>query len=276
MTVVDEAPLAALPEEPRPDWWQRRYTFTGTAVGLLFLLLSMTPSLLPRGPLFQGIVSGAAGAIGYALGVLAVWLVRFMRSQSSSPPAPRWAWTALLVLSVLGVVLGVVYFHYWQDHVRDLFGVPRLKWYNYIQAGVLSVVLLFTFVEIGQSIGRLVRFLSRQLARVAPPRVSFVVTVALLLSLGIAILNGVVLQRQRRDGPQPSGTHHRAALRRPGVAGVLGLAGPSGPHLPARRPDRRPVERVQQGSSEGADPRLRRPELRQGNSGDRGTGGRRT
>jgi uncharacterized membrane protein len=194
MTVVDEAPLAALPEEPRPDWWQRRYTFTGTAVGLLFLLLSMTPSLLPRGPLFQGIVSGAAGAIGYALGVLAVWLVRFMRSQSSSPPAPRWAWTALLVLSVLGVVLGVVYFHYWQDHVRDLFGVPRLKWYNYIQAGVLSVVLLFTFVEIGQSIGRLVRFLSRQLARVAPPRVSFVVTVALLLSLGIAILNGVVVR----------------------------------------------------------------------------------
>ena len=67
---VTEAEIA-LPEAKR-DWWQRRYTFTGTALGMVFLLLSMTPSLLPRGPLFQGLVSGAAGAIGYGLGVFAV------------------------------------------------------------------------------------------------------------------------------------------------------------------------------------------------------------
>ena len=182
------------PTVEKRDWWQRRYTFTGTAVGLLFVLLSMTPSLLPRGPLFQGIVSGAAGAIGYALGVLAVWLFRFMRSQSSTPPAPKWAWRVLLAVGALGVVMGIVYFHYWQNHVRDLFGVTRLNWLNYIQAGVLSVVLLFVFVEIGQLIGRLIRFLSRQLGRVAPPRVSFVVTVLVLLSLGIAVLNGVVVR----------------------------------------------------------------------------------
>src|ERR1700728_4870904 len=63
--------------------WLRRYTCTGTAVGLVFL------SLLPRGPLFQGLVSGVSGAIGYALGVFAVWLVRFMRSRDASAPAPR-------------------------------------------------------------------------------------------------------------------------------------------------------------------------------------------
>ena len=194
MAVTDVEPVPVKTDEPKRDWWQRRYTFTGTAVGLLFLLLSMTPSLLPRGPMFQGIVSGAAGAIGYALGVLAVWLVRFMQSRQSSPPAPRSAWLILLVVGALAVLLGVVYFHYWQDHVRDLFGVPRLKWYNYIQAAVLSVVLLFVFVEIGQLIGRLVRFLARQLSRVAPPRVSFVVTVIALLSIGIAVLNGVVVR----------------------------------------------------------------------------------
>ena len=192
---VTEAASAPLPvEQPKRDWWQRRYTFTGTAVGLLFMLLSMTPSLLPRGPLFQGIVSGAAGAIGYMLGVFGVWLVRFMRSRPSSPPAPRWAWTVLVGLGAVGLVLGIVYFHYWQDHVRDLFGVDRLKWYEYIQAGVLAVVLLFVFVEIGQLIGRLVRFLARQLSRVAPPRVSFVVTLITVLAVFIAVLNGVVVR----------------------------------------------------------------------------------
>ena len=178
----------------RRDWWQRRYTFTGTAMGMLFLWLSLTPSLLPRGPLFQGIVSGAAGAIGYGLGVFGVWLVRFMRSRPSSPPAPRLAWLALVVLAALGVVFGIIYFRYWQDHVRDLMGVPRLRWYNYIQAGVIGVVLLFVFVEMGQLIGRLGRFLARQLGRVAPPRVSFVVVLVLLISLGVSVLNGVVVR----------------------------------------------------------------------------------
>jgi uncharacterized membrane protein len=194
VTVTHDTPEIAEPTAVKKDWWQRRYTFTGTAVGLLFMLLSMTPSLLPRGPLFQGIVSGAAGAIGYMLGVFAVWMVRFMRSRSSSPPAPRWAWTVLVALGVIGLVLGIVYFHYWQDHVRDLFGVDRLKWYEYIQAGVLAVVLVFVFIEFGQLIGRLVRFLVRQLSRVAPPRVSFVVTLITVLAVFIAILNGVVVR----------------------------------------------------------------------------------
>ncbi len=192
-TATPPSPTTA-PESDKRDWWQRRYTFTGTAVGLLFLLLSMTPSLLPRGPLFQGIVSGAAGSIGYGLGVFAVWLVRFMRSQSSSPPAPRWAWKVLVGVGAVGVVLGTFYFHYWQNHVRDLMGVTRLHWYNYIQAALLAVILLFVFVEIGQLIGRLVRFLVRQLNKVAPPRVSFVAVVVLLLALGIALLNGVVVR----------------------------------------------------------------------------------
>ena len=72
-------------------WWLRHYTFTGTAVGLIFIFLSMTPSLLPRGALFQGLVSGCSGASGYGLGVFAVWLVRYMRTRNYSPPPPRWA-----------------------------------------------------------------------------------------------------------------------------------------------------------------------------------------
>jgi len=194
VTVAEAQPVATGTTEPGRDWWQRRYTFTGTAVGLLFLWLSMTPSLLPRGPMFQGIVSGAAGAIGYGLGVFGVWLARFMTSRRTSPPAPRWAWPILVVIGLLGVVLGEVYFRSWQDHVRDLMGVPRLQWYNYVQAAMLSIVVLFAFVEIGQLIGKLIRFLVRQLNRVAPPRVSFVAVVAVFLAVSIALLNGVVVR----------------------------------------------------------------------------------
>jgi uncharacterized membrane protein len=182
------------PERPKPDWWLRHYTFFGTAVGLVFIWLSMTPSLLPRGPLFQGLVSGAAGALGYGFGVFGVWLVRYLRSKTTSPSAPRWAWIALVVVGLIGQTLAIVWFHVWQDDVRDFMGVPRLDFWDHPLTGVLSIVFLFAFVEIGQLVGKLVRYLIRLLNRVAPPRVSAVVVVTLLLVLSIALLNGIVVR----------------------------------------------------------------------------------
>nr|WP_170980956.1 alpha/beta-hydrolase family protein [Mycolicibacterium sp. CR10] len=187
----DEAPPTS---SPKRAWWIRHYTFTGTAVGLVFLFFSMTPSLLPRGPLFQGLVSGGAGATGYGLGVFAVWLVRYMRSKDSSPPAPRWAWLTLVVVGAVGMVLMIIWFHVWQDDVRDLMGVPRLGFWDHPLAAVISLITLFLFVELGQLVGRLVRFLVRQLERIAPPRVSAVVVVVLLFALTVALLNGVVVR----------------------------------------------------------------------------------
>lgn len=175
-------------------WWIRHYTFTGTAVGLVFLFFSMTPSLLPRGPLFQGLVSGGSGAIGYSIGVFAVWLVRYLRSKDSSPPAPRWAWFALLAIGAAGMALMIYGFHRWQDDVRDLMNVPRLNLWDYPLAAMLSLVTLFILAEIGQLVRKLVRFLVRQLNRISPPRVSSVVVVALLIALTIALLNGIVVR----------------------------------------------------------------------------------
>src|SRR5882757_7529632 len=67
---LDAAGLVEIATKP---FWVRHYTFTGTTVGLIFIWFSMTPSLLPRGPLFQALVSGFSGASGYALGVFSVW-----------------------------------------------------------------------------------------------------------------------------------------------------------------------------------------------------------
>ena len=198
MTDTAEATEEAAPQQEPPDkkltWWQRHYTFTGTVLALVFLWLSLTPSLLPRGPLFQGLVSGAAGAIGYGLGVLAVWLSRYMRSKDTSPAAPGWAWLALVAVGVIGQILMIIYFHIWQDEVRDLNGVPRLGFWDHPLCAVLAILVLFIFVEIGQLIGRLVHFLVRQLNHVAPPRISAVIVVVLLLALSIALLNGVVVR----------------------------------------------------------------------------------
>jgi uncharacterized membrane protein len=191
---IAESPEAAVEPPRKKPWWIRRYTFTGTAVGLVFLWLSLTPSLLPRGPLFQGLVSGMSGATGYGIGVFAVWLVRYMRSKDSSPPAPRRAWLILIAAGAVGMVAMVIWFHVWQDRVRDLMGVAHLKWFDYPLSAALSLIVLFAVVEIGQLIRRSIRFLDLRLDRFVPPRVSAVVVVFLSVALTIALLNGVVVK----------------------------------------------------------------------------------
>lgn len=195
MTSTEPWPDPA-PEAVNPDdvvrWWAKHYTFFGTAFGLAFVFLSLTPSLLPRGPLFQGLVSGGSGAIGYLIGVFAVWLVRFMRGKERSPRAPRWAWLTLLTLGLIGMVGMQFLFHSWQVDVRDLMGVEHLRWYNYPQAAVIGIIVLFLFVEVGQQLRRLVLFLVHQLNRVAPPRVSGVISVGLVVAVSVALLDGVM------------------------------------------------------------------------------------
>lgn len=183
----------------RKAFWVRHYTFTGTAVGLIFVWLSLTPSLLPRGPLFQGVVSGCSGAIGYALGVFTVWLIRWLRSKNSTPPPPRWVWLPLVAVGAIGMVAMAIRFHVWQDHVRDMMGVEHLKWYDYPLTAVVSIVALFTLVEVGQFIRLVVNFLVAQVDRIAPFRVSAAIVVATLMVLAITLLNGVVLKFAMRS-----------------------------------------------------------------------------
>ena len=191
---IDAESDEAEPQPDRPPWWIRHFTFTGSAFGLIFLLLSLTPSLLPRGPLFQGVVSGCSGATGYGLGVFLVWLVRYMRSKDSSPPPPRWAWLPLIGLGTLGMIAMAIWFHVWQDDVRNLMGVEHLKWYDYPLAAALSLIVWFTLVDIGKFVRWLVSFLVRQVDRIAPFRVSATIVVVLLVTLTITLLNGVVLK----------------------------------------------------------------------------------
>lgn len=52
----------------RPRFWTRPHE-GGVLLGLIFAMLAMTPSLIPRTWLFQGLVSGVTAALGYLVAV---------------------------------------------------------------------------------------------------------------------------------------------------------------------------------------------------------------
>ncbi|MBD0862661.1 alpha/beta-hydrolase family protein [Gordonia sp. zg691] len=180
----------------RPRWWRRRlhrYSCVGLTVALVFLWFSMTPSLLPRGPLFQGVVSGGSAAVGYALGVLASWLIRYMISRDDPWPAPpRRVWAALGLATIAGTVVMLVLFQRWQDQIRSMMGVGLLSWTAYPQILIISVVVFLLLMAIGRAWGDGVAWLVRQLNRVAPPRISAFGAAVVAIVVTVLVLNGVV------------------------------------------------------------------------------------
>lgn len=171
----------------------RRYSYGGLVSATLFLWASATPSLLPRGWFFQGVVSGGSAAIGYGVGAFLTWLARFMVSRTEPWPVParRW-WVGLGVVGLIGTVLMMYLFAQWQDELRDLMGVDHLSWSAYPLVVITAVIVLVILMTIGQAWAALLKWLIRKLNSVAPPRISAVVGAVLVAVLTIFIVNGVV------------------------------------------------------------------------------------
>ena len=83
--VTGEDPPPARPSRR----WLPRYTWSGTLAAVLFGCSALTPSLLPRGWLMQGIVAGITAAIGYGVGVAVAWFVAELTTGRMSPAFRR-------------------------------------------------------------------------------------------------------------------------------------------------------------------------------------------
>ena len=96
---------------------RRWLSLTGFAFAVAFYCASLTPSLLPRSPLFQGVVSGLTAVLGYALGATLGALAR--RLPWRIPPGvERITWRVALVLGPVLILLFLALGTRWQQDLR--------------------------------------------------------------------------------------------------------------------------------------------------------------
>ena len=168
-----------------------RYTLPGAWAALIFSVLSFTPSLLPRSGLFQGVLAGINGAIGYGVGVALAWVWREYADRDRRPPAPR-SWRVFGVTAVVVGIVAIALGERWQSQLRELMGADDVSLLRFVVMPIVGVVVFILLVGVGRMLRSAYRGLSSVLERRIGRRAAratgwLTVTVATIL-----LLSGVV------------------------------------------------------------------------------------
>jgi uncharacterized membrane protein len=188
-----------------PGWlrhvrhYARSLSYLGLVFGWLFLLMSLTPSLLPRSWQVQGFVSGCAVVQGYGLGVVFAWAGRRLRIPRPDAVVMRRAWYVLGVLALVTIPVTLWLSGGWQVEVRRAAGEHASASYLYVGVLVIAVAVAACIVGAVRLIHDVYLALAGRLLRRRLPQLLVRVTAAVLvaaLTVGLVtrVINPVALR----------------------------------------------------------------------------------
>lgn len=155
----------------------------GVVIAILFLAVSLTPSLVPRSYLYQGIVSGLSLGIGYAIGTAGRWLWSFLELPMPGPDRERLLTrSALAVVSLIALSL-LWQASAWQNAVRQLMGLPAVSEARPISIALIAIATFGVLLFIARVFVHTKRLVSGWLDRVMPRRVARVLAAILVVFL---------------------------------------------------------------------------------------------
>ncbi|MDL2409858.1 alpha/beta-hydrolase family protein [Rhizobium calliandrae] len=182
----------------RKSWWADiaavglgPLSWLGLLLGALLFASALTPTLVPRDLLPQGVLAGLCFFIGYALGVFLTWLWTDLE-----PPQPNRAQALMrypaAAISLAFVVISLWRSTNWQNSVRAAVGMPEVDSMNpflIVGVAVLTFVLLLALGRLAKVLATILYGLMR---RHIPQRVAMVLAISVTALLFWSIANGVL------------------------------------------------------------------------------------
>ena len=177
----------------------------GLVLGVACAMAAMTPSLLPRDWLYQGLVSGICGAAGYGVGVALAWVLRHVppwrrllarvRGRVPDQVVPR-LWPTLLVTLAPALVLMLVVGARWQRGMTAAIGMPPPSTADWLRAGPLLVAVAAALVLAARVVRWAVRRVDRTLEdRLGWPHAVAGVVATVVVLAGIVLVDDALLRR---------------------------------------------------------------------------------
>jgi uncharacterized membrane protein len=172
----------------------RSFSPTGLLVGMLFFAASLTPSLIPRSYMTQGVLSGFCLAIGYGAGVFGRWLADYLEIPR---PRSRAVHIAKFVAAAACALVAIVFLWLaseWQNSVRELMELEPVETAHPLKIGLIALLTFALLIALGRLFQLTLAFVSARLRRFVPRRVANVVATAAAIALFGSVINGVLFR----------------------------------------------------------------------------------
>ena len=181
----------------RRNWLVRlwhSFSTGGLVLGTLFFAASLTPTLIPRTFLTQGVLSGCCLAAGYGIGVFGRWLCGYLEL-----PRPQGRILRIIKLIAASVCLLVaVAFLWraaqWQNSIRKLMELEPVASAHPLEVGVIALATFAILIVLARLFQLTFRFVSTRVHRFMPKRVANVVGVVAAVLLFWSVISGVLFR----------------------------------------------------------------------------------
>ena len=180
----------------RPGYrFARSLSPVGLLLGTLFFAASLTPSLIPRGLVVQGLLSGLSLAAGYGIGVGLRWLWGYLEIRR----VPQTRWTLIAKLAAAVICAGIAAIALWQaseaqNSIRRLMEMEPVETARPFSVAAIAAAVFLALTLLARLFALLTRVTARRLARRVPRRVANLVAVTLVAALFWAVGNGVLVE----------------------------------------------------------------------------------
>ena len=170
------------------------FSTSGLLLGTLFFAASLTPTLLPRSFLTQGVLSGCSLAAGYGIGVFGRWLWAYMELRQ---PKGRLLRLAKLTAATGCAVVAVIFLWQaarWQNSIRELMELEPVDTAHPLEVALIALAVFAILMALARLFQLTLRFVAIRVNRFLPRRVSNVIGVIAAVALFWSVISGVLFR----------------------------------------------------------------------------------
>jgi uncharacterized membrane protein len=165
----------------------------GLMLGALFFAAALTPTLIPRSYLTQGVLAGGCFAIGYLCGVLWRRLWHYLELPEPSARARSIA----NALAAAGCLLVVIVFLWrtaeWQNSIRTVMKMTPVETAHLLKVCAIALVTFVVLLVLGRLFVLVARFLAARTRRLIPRKIANVIGVLVAGLLFWSIASNVLI-----------------------------------------------------------------------------------
>ncbi len=176
------------------SYWNK-FSVTGIFVAMIFVAFSLTPSLLPRTPFIQGVLSGVVFAVGYWIGWLLILLWRYLELPETKGRYTTYLQVGFSIIIGGGIIYAFGHWTIWQNSILQ--GMDQ----NILQANqsiptviIVFIIVAIILISIGRAVLKSFHFVMKLIYKFIPRRISNFIGIIIAGSLLFTIVNGVFIE----------------------------------------------------------------------------------